>query len=151
MKKKFLSMIYLLFSSLMVFAIDPSGSRVDFDDDYGSSNDGIMGLMLIGIIGFFIYCAYLYFSNKQSNPTPKPKKKGVEMYSAEWFDIQKKKAEKEDKETKWGCGCGLLFFAAMFFSALANTDTPLLEGIKDLALCFVPLIIIGWLLWLKNK
>lgn len=106
--------ILVIFSALKSFAIDPSGARVDYDDD---SSDGNLFIFVgLGIIAFIVWVAYQYFSSaseRNANRPSKPQRKPVEMYSKEWFDIQRQNAEREDKEFKEsmiGCAIGILIF-----------------------------------------
>ena len=112
--KRFIFLVHFVLCTLSTFAIDPSGARVDYDND--SSDGNFLIFVGLGIIAFIVWAAYQYFSSaseRNANRPSKPHRKPVEMYSKEWFDIQRQKAEREDKEFKSGmigCAIGILIF-----------------------------------------
>lgn len=108
--------IIFLTNYIITYAVDPSGVRVDYDDH--SSDTGFIFFVIIGIIIALVYVLYIiYTSPKSSNQSKSNNPKKIEMYSREWFELQKKK----EKETNAGCWAFIITLAIFIIAALLNS------------------------------
>lgn len=147
-----------IMSSLVVYAIDPLGSKVDFDDDYNNSNlsfEGVAFLLVIVIIGIAIYLLYLKFRDYQEQ---KFKKKTIKMNSAEWikqrneeYANQIERQLKEGKESRKGCIFGAILFGGGIIWSIIQTDTEWLDAGKDLLVTFGGLAVLVGIVWLIGR
>lgn len=60
--KRFLLSSFLALVSYCMYAIDPNGARVDFDDSQGDSGS-LVFMALVGLV-FFPFIAFIYFAGK---------------------------------------------------------------------------------------
>lgn len=114
--KRIYIFLNLILLTLNTFAIDPMGSRVDFDDE-PDSGLGFLFLIIIGIIGFVIYGLIMAYKNRVKTERPKPKPKTIEMFSPEWYEIQRKK----DKETNLGCWAFIITIAFFILMGILHS------------------------------
>lgn len=102
--KKFCLLAFFCLCTLSTFAIDPLGSRVDFDDDYSSSNNGGFAIfwLIIGVIGWAFY-AYMNHSVKKENEESQPKSQSSSStYYEDMIKEHERRKKEEDRAAK-GC------------------------------------------------
>ena len=142
MKKILLSLLSL--SVLSVYAIDPSGARVDFGNYGSSSGEGTL-VLLIAIIFIAGFCLYTYIKS------PKPKKPVKSEY-----EIMQERLEREEREKKeWiglrnGCIINLIIGVIVFINVTGGTVDGFLSGLQDFIPIVIGLSVILGILWIKN-
>lgn len=143
-----------IMSSLVAYAIDPLGSKVDFDDDYNNSNfsfEGAAFLLVIVIVGIAIYLFYPKFRDCQEH---KSKKKTIKMNSSEWikqrneeYANQIERQLKEERKSRKGCIFGILLFGGGIIWSIITTDTEWLDAGKDLLVIFGVVAVLIGIVW----
>lgn len=147
-----------IMSSLVAYAIDPLGSKVDFDGDYNNSNLSFEGgafLLVIIIIGIAIYLLYPKLRNCQEH---KSKKKTIKLNSSEWISQENERRArqierqlKEEKESRKGCIFGAILFGGGIIWSIVQTDTEWLDAGKDLLVTFGGLAVLVGIVWLIGR
>lgn len=134
--------LYFIVSPLVSYAIDPLGSRVDFDDDCNNSSlsfEGVTLLLVIVIIGSIIYLFKIKYSNCQEHkstnkPAPKDTSEWIKQRNEEYANQIDRLIKEEQEAEKERKGC--IFFILLFFGGIIwciiHTETNWLEAGKDL-------------------